>query len=202
MGRIFDLFKKSVGDDAEKLKEHEAEIKKLDDELEKPKPKAEEPKPKEKPQEQPQTPVQPVKVKSGDGTEVDIAGLVTKAVSGAVAAGLKPVNDRLDKIEQQDKAREDSERDTAIVKILDDAVAKGKIEPEKRDSWKSDLEASFETTKGILERMSENPALAKKNGDGSKKDDDKKDDTKLELGTRFAQGANQDILKAVTEQLA
>lgn len=63
------------------------------------------------------------------------------------------------------------ERGLAITAALDDAVAKGRIVPGKRDDWKARLEKDFDGVSAILAEIPGNPAVVKSTPSGTKPGD-------------------------------
>lgn len=122
----------------------------------------------------------------------------------------KKVVDALNKATQERK----------VTELLDDAVAKGRITPKDRDTWKKDLEEAasesdkaFDRMQAALTRIPENPTLAKASAaEGAKKDGKavvgtqasgaQSQQTTGKYETGFARGANPAIMKHVEEQLS
>jgi hypothetical protein len=95
------------------------------------------------------------------------------AISRAVKAALEPYQAKFDTLsvalENERKAREtatsalDAERKEQQKKerekIVDEAIATGKLTKEQRDAWLERLEASHDSVKAILDEMPPNPAV-------------------------------------------
>lgn len=198
MGKILDLLKKSGLSD-EDQKKIQAEAEELEKEFEK---KPDPVKPKEKEEEPVKTPA-PKPEPTGDATMDKLLDAVSKTVKANIDDALQPVNDRLKTLEGDVESRKTASREAEIEKVLDDAVKAGRIEPAKRDEWKSDLTESFDVVKKLIERQPENPALKKaaESGETEKKKEDG-GGTNTPASTAFERGANQDMLKVLKEEIA
>lgn len=134
-------------------------------------------------------------------------------VQRAVADALRPVNEELakaktdrDAIAQQLAAQQTKEKDQQVATLLDQAIAKGKITPAQRDQYKADLDKAFDVTKGIIERLPENPTLAKHNAitatkDGKTTSTGDSTPTTGKYETMFAKSAPAEAMKYVEQQL-
>lgn len=142
-------------------------------------------------------------------------GNLAELVQRAVVDALRPVNEELakakadrDAIAQQLSAQQTKEKDQQVATLLDQAVSKGKITPAQRDQYKADLDKAFDVTKGIIDRLPENPTLAKQNATTTTTKDGKANGTadgtantgKYE--TMFAKSAPPSAMKYIEEQLA
>lgn len=193
MGRLLEFLKKHGLTAPENAEGFDAEVTALEADLEKPAPKPEPEKPAPKPEP----------VKSAADTPDDLRAFLKESIQEAV----KPINERMDKFEEASKTREEQTRAQEIERILDEAVAKGKIEPDKRDTWKTRLTSAFDPIKETIDGMPENPVLAKQaatkqaDAKGKAGDDDKGEKPK-NYSTAFARGANPELMKHVEQQLA
>lgn len=193
MGKIADFLKKLNLTD-EQLKDHLSEVDQLDKELEK-KP---EPTPEPKPEPKSETKVEkePTKVDVPD----DQKSLI-ETFRSVIKEEIEPIAQKVDTLEKDVQSKASNEKAQRIEKLLEDAVASGRIEPAKKDEWKKDLEENYDIAERAINRLPENPNLKKA---GEKREDKGQtgSGTAPKPTTNFARSADQTILKHITEELA
>ena len=180
-----------VEDSDEKMKKVEEELKKME-----PKEELKKMEPKEEPKKDEPAPVPPLKAEKKDG-DTDLATIVADAVKSATA----PLQEKIDALEGQVNSRDEQDKASKIDSILSEAIAKGRIAPDQKDTWKGDLEKAFDTTAAIIGRLPENPSLAKQAAAQPAKKEEGKDGSKS-YSTAFARGSDPKLMKYVEDELA
>ncbi len=184
-----------VSDDDARLAEIEAELKKVEQV------KPAEPKGKDPDKNDPKVGVvqpQPVDPK----TLTMDADAISKIVNDAVAAATQPLHTEIDALKKAGVDKEETARKDSIKAALDNAVASGKIAPGERDKWEEDFKDGYASTLRILDRLPENPTLAKQSAASAKEEDRKDTKAPRRYDTAFARNADPAILKHVEQELS
>lgn len=151
---------------------------------------------------------QPAAGSGGQGP--DITTIVEAAVRQATAALDSKLQGVMTALEAERKAREEAvkaldvekrtKRDADVAKLLDEAVADGRIPQDKRDEWKGRLEKDFDTLAAVVAEIPKNPAVNRGNGAGGTDGKSDKGDTP-KYDTTMARRLPKGVMEYIDENV-
>lgn len=147
----------------------------------------------------------------GSPPAADMARLIQESVTAAVAPLQEQVNALNGALAEEKKARHEAvkaleeaqktKRGEEIGKLLDDALADGRVAAEKRDTWKERLEKDFDLTRGMLEELPKNPAVNRgkqstnQNGKPPDSQNGRTTDTPAQYETKMARSLPREVME-------